>query len=43
MVEIPSIKDSTFEEKISWRDIQGLSWLLADEEIDSKVSTYACA
>jgi len=32
MVEIPSIKkDSSFEDNISWKDIQGLSWMLYDE------------
>ena len=44
MVQIPNTKDSTFEDSIPWEDVRGLSWLIADEEeLDSKVTTYACA
>ncbi len=45
MVEIPQIrKNTTFDDSISWEDVRGLSWLITDEEeLDSKVATYACA
>jgi len=48
MVEIPSIskkENSSFEEKISWKDIQGLSWTLDESnfELNDKFSTYAQA
>ena len=48
MVEIPSIskkENSSFEENISWRDIQGLSWALEEPnfELNDKFSTYAQA
>ena len=48
MVEITSIskkENSSFEEKLSWRDIQGLSGTLEDHnfELNDKFSTYAQA
>ncbi len=48
MVEIPLIpkkENSSFEEKLSWRDIQGLSWTLEEHsfELNDKLSTYAQA
>ena len=48
MVEIPSIskkENSSFEEKLSWRDIQGLSWTFEEYsfELNDKSPTYACA
>jgi len=48
MVEIPSIskkENSSFEENLSWRDIQGLSWALEEPnfELNDKFSTYAQA
>ena len=48
MVEIPSIskkENSSFEEKLSWRDIQGLSLTLEEPsfELNEKFSTYAQA
>ena len=48
MTEITSIskkENSSFEENISWKDIQGLSWTLEqpDFELKDKFSTYACA
>ncbi len=48
MVEIQSIskkENSSFEEKLSWRDIQGLSWTLEEHsfELNDKFSTYAQA
>ncbi len=48
MVEIQSIskkENSSFEEKLSWRDIQGLSWILEEPsfELNDKFSTYAQA
>ena len=47
MTEIPISKkeNSSFEENISWKDIQGLSWTLEqpDFELKDKFSTYACA
>ncbi|MDX1596773.1 MAG: hypothetical protein R3327_07540 [Nitrosopumilaceae archaeon] len=44
MVEIPQIKKNPTFDKIPWEDVRGLSWLITDEEeLDSKVSTYACA
>ena len=48
MTEITSIskkENSSFEENISWKDIQGLSWTLEepDFELNDKFSTYACA
>ncbi len=48
MVEIPSIskkENSSFEEKLSWRDIQGLSWILEEHsfELNDKFPTYAQA
>ena len=32
-------------EKLSWEDIQGLSWMIDESsfEINEKVSAYACA
>ena len=44
MVEIPAIskKENLFpEEKLSWRDIQGLSWTLEEHsfELNDKLST----
>ncbi len=46
MVEIPSIpkkENSSFEEKLSWRDIQGLSLTLEEFsfELNEKFPTYA--
>ena len=48
MVEIPSIlkkENSSFEEKLSWRDIQGLSLTFEDPnfELNEKFPTYAQA
>ncbi len=48
MVEITSIskkENSSFEEKLSWKDIQGLSWTLEEYnfELNDKFSTYAQA
>jgi len=48
MVEIPSIskkENSSFEENLSWRDIQGLSWTLDESnfKLNDKFSTCACA
>lgn len=45
MVQIPSIKENSCEESISWKDLQGLSWILSDEfSIESmKKTTCACA
>jgi hypothetical protein len=47
MTEIPISKkeNSSFEENISWKDIQGLSWTLEqpDFELKDKFSTYVCA
>jgi len=48
MVEIPSIskkENSSFEENLSWRDIQGLSWALEEPnfELNDTFSTYAQA
>ena len=48
MVKIQSIskkENSSFEEKLSWRDIQGLSWILEEYsfELNDKFSTYAQA
>ncbi len=48
MVEITTIskkENSSFEEKLSWRDIQGLSWTLEEFnfELNHKFSTYAQA
>ncbi len=48
MVEIPSIpkkENSSFEEKLSWRDIQGLSLTLEEPsfEFNEKFPTYAQA
>jgi len=48
MVEITTIskkENSSFEEKLSWRDIQGLSWTLEEFnfELNDKFSTYAQA
>jgi len=48
MVEITSIskkENSSFEEKLSWRDIQGLSWIFEEHsfELNDKFSTYAQA
>jgi hypothetical protein len=48
MAEIKSIskkENSSFEEKLSWRDIQGLSWTLEEHsfELNDKFSTYAQA
>ncbi len=48
MVEIPSIlkkENSSFEEKLSWRDIQGLSLTLVEPsfELNEKFPTYAQA
>jgi hypothetical protein len=48
MVEITSIskkENSSFDEKLSWRDIQGLSWTLEEHnfELNDKFSTYAQA
>jgi len=48
MTEIPSVskkENSSFEENLSWRDIQGLSWTLDEYsfELNDKFSTYACA
>ena len=46
MVEIPSIskkENSSFEEKLSWRDIQGLSLTIEEPsfELNNKFPTYA--
>jgi len=48
MVKITSIskkENSSFEEKLSWRDIQGLSWTFEEHnfELNDKSPTYACA
>ena len=48
MVEIPLIpkkENSSFEEKLSWRDIQGLSLTFEEPnfELNEKFSTYAQA
>lgn len=46
MVQIPSYNDdSSFEDNISWEDLQGLSWMFYDEfNVESiKKVTYACA
>ena len=48
MTEIPSVskkEDSSFEESLSWKDIQGLGWTLDEYnfELNDKFSTYACA
>ncbi len=48
MVETPSISEKenlSFEEKLSWRDIQGLSWIFEEHsfELNDKSTTYACA
>ncbi len=48
MVEIPSIpkkENSSFEEKLSWRDIQGLSLTFEEPnfELNEKFTTYAQA
>ena len=48
MVEIPSItkkENSSFEENLSWKDIQGLGWVLEEYnfELNDKFSTYAQA
>jgi len=48
MTEIPSVskkENSSFEENLSWRDIQGLSWTLDEYsfELNDKFTTYACA
>ena len=48
MTEILSVskkENSSFEESLSWRDIQGLSWTLEESnfELNDKLSTYACA
>jgi len=48
MVEIPLIpkkENSSFEEKLSWRDIQGLSLTFEEPnfELNEKFTTYAQA
>ncbi len=48
MVEIPSIskkENLSFEEKLSWRDIQGLIWTFEEPsfELNEKFPTYAQA
>jgi len=48
MTEILSVskkENSSFEESLSWRDIQGLSWTLEESnfELNDKFSTYVCA
>jgi len=48
MVEITTIsknENSSFEEKLSWKDIQGLGWVLEEYnfELNDKFSTYAQA
>ncbi len=48
MVKVPSISEkenSSFEEKLSWRDIQGLSWTFEEHsfELNDKFPTYAQA
>ncbi len=48
MEEIQSIskkENSSFEEHLSWRDIQGLSWALEEPsfELNDKFPTYAQA
>ncbi len=48
MVEITSIskkENSSYEEKLSWKDIQGLGWALEEYnfELNDKFSTYAQA
>ena len=48
MVKIPLVskkENSSFEEHLSWRDIQGLSWALEEPsfELNDKFSTYAQA
>jgi len=44
MVQTPSIRKDSDE--ISWRDIQGLTWIISEEssqESTKNLSTYACA
>ncbi len=46
MVQIPSYNDdSSFEDSVSWEDLQGLSWMFYDEfSVESiKKTTCACA
>jgi hypothetical protein len=46
MVEIPSVRENlSFKDSLSWKDIQGLSWILYDEmDVKSiKKNTYAQA
>jgi len=46
MVEITSIskkENSSFEEKLSWRDIQGLSWTFEEHNFELNDKSYACA
>ena len=48
MVEIQSIskkENSSCEAELSWRDIQGLSWAIEEDnfELNNKLSTYALA
>ncbi len=48
MVEIPPVskkENSSFEEKLSWRDIQGLCWILEENsfKLNNKFSTCAQA
>ncbi|QUC64562.1 hypothetical protein NsoK4_09095 [Nitrosopumilus sp. K4] len=46
MVEIPKIskEKTSFEDSISWEDIQGLSWMLSEFNGEAiKKNTYACA
>jgi hypothetical protein len=46
MVQIPAYNDdSSFEDSISWEDLQGLSWMFEDEFDGESIkkATYACA
>ena len=47
MVQIPSVnkEDSSFEYSLSWKDLQGLSWIFYDElgSKSIKKNTYVCA
>ena len=47
MEEIQSIskKENSSFQYLTWKDIQGLSWILDETsfELNDKISTYACA
>ena len=46
MVEISSIskkENSSFEEKLSWRDIQGLIWTLEEQNFELNDEFPTCA